>query len=103
MSDQNTRYRFWKRTATVVVFAMLIVALSHLYLWYQYAHTRPKLAQPDQGRVYALNTHGLIVYLTKEEQFRLDLLMWTAITLGVCFVSINVFIINPKQKNQMKP
>ena len=81
-------------------FAMFVVGLSHVYLWLQYAHTRPKFAQPDQGRVYALNTHGLIVYLTKDEQFRLDLLQWTAIAFLLCFFAIIVFRIQQKQQDQ---
>ena len=85
---QNTRYRFWKRMATAAGSAMLVACLSYGYLWYQYAYTRPTFAQPDQGRIYALNTHGFIVYLTKDEQCRLDLLKWTAITLGLFLFGI---------------
>ena len=76
--------------------AIFVVWLSYADLWDHYAHTRPRLAQPDQGRVYALNTHGLIVYLTKDEQCRLDLLQWTGITLFVfCIVDFRL-----QQKHQ---
>ena len=86
--------------ATVVLFAMSVAGFSHLYLWYQYVHTRPRFAQPDQGRVYAINNHGLIVYLTKDEQFRLDLLMWTTIIFALCFGWIIAFRLQQKQQDQ---
>ena len=88
--------------ATAAGFAMFVVGFSHLYLWFQYVHTRPRFVQPEQGRVYALNNHGLIVYLTKDEQFRLDLLMWTEITFGLCFFWIIAFRLQQKQQNHTR-
>jgi hypothetical protein len=38
---------------------------------YHYADTRPKKPQPEVGRVYAINTHGSVVYLTLAEQIKL--------------------------------
>jgi hypothetical protein len=84
MSAQNTRYRFWKRMGIASGTAMLVAWLSHAYLWDQYLNTRPRFVQADQGRVYALNNHGIIVYLTKEEQFRLSLLAGAAAISGFC-------------------
>jgi hypothetical protein len=45
----------------------LAVWLFHLYVWYQYDATRPRQPDASSGRVYAQNTHGHIVYLTREE------------------------------------
>lgn len=86
--------------ATATGFAMFVSGFSHVYLWLQYAHTRPRFVQPDHGRVYALNTHGLIVYLTKDEQFRLDLLQWISITFLLCFFWIIAFRLQQKKQNQ---
>ncbi len=44
-------------------------------LWYHYAFTRPAVRQPGAGRVYPLDTHGTVVYLTSHEHFLLYFLM----------------------------
>jgi hypothetical protein len=38
-----------------------------LILWTQYDDTRPTSAQPSDGRTYALQTHGHVVFLTQTE------------------------------------
>ena len=96
MSDQNTSYRFWKRLGSIVGIAMVILACTLYSLWYHYAYTRPRVPQPDQGRIYALNTHGLTVYLTQEEEFRLSLLQGAAIISGACFALTVAFALRRK-------
>jgi hypothetical protein len=49
----------------------LLIWCASFYLWYQYAFTRPTVAQPSIGRIYGLNTHGSVVYLTSAERLRL--------------------------------
>ena len=50
-------------------------------LWYQYAFTRRSLRQPEAGRVYPLNTHGITAYLTSDERF----ILYFLIVMGVVF------------------
>jgi hypothetical protein len=99
MSDQNTSYRFWKRLGSIAAVAMIVLVCALSYLWYDYAYTRPRVSQPDQGRVYALNTHGLIVYLTKEEQFRLSLLQGAVVISGVCFALTVAFALRANRED----
>jgi hypothetical protein len=54
------------------------------YLTNHYDRTRPTVAQDECGRVYSLNSHGHIVYLTTTEQYRLRFLVAAAVA---CFVS----------------
>jgi hypothetical protein len=74
-------------------FSALAIWLFHFQVWYQYDATRPR--QPDalSGRSYAQNTHGHVVYLTKEEDARLTKLtiiafglFCTAGLIGILFV-----------------
>jgi hypothetical protein len=53
--------------ASILGWTALALLLANVGLWYQYAGTRPKSAQPAEGRIYALNTHGSVVYLTLGE------------------------------------
>jgi len=49
-----------------------------------FAYTRPTAANPLEGRLYALDTHGWRVYLTAGEHF---LLIWLLVLAGVAFVA----------------
>jgi hypothetical protein len=44
-------------------------------VWNFYDFTRPKIAAPLVGRIYPLNTHGHVVYLTSSERLWLWLLL----------------------------
>lgn len=55
---------------SITGFALLFLNIS---LIYHYDENRPKVSQPAAGRIYPLNTHGSIVYLTKNEQTTLDM------------------------------
>ncbi len=46
-----------------------------------YNYTRPTSPQPSQERIYSLNEHGHIAYLTHSEQQNLNLLFWSAVVL----------------------
>ncbi|MGH9733956.1 MAG: hypothetical protein ACRD8A_05135 [Candidatus Acidiferrales bacterium] len=73
-----------RRGATVLAFSALAIWFFHFYLWYQYDGSLPIRPDASTGRVYALNTHGHCVYLTKTEDFRL----W-----GLAFVTSILFIV----------
>ena len=67
--------------------------LFHLYVWYQYDATRPRQPDTSSGRFYEQNSHGHVVYLTKEEDARLTKLTvfafslaCTASLIGILFV-----------------
>jgi hypothetical protein len=68
-----------ERTAEIVVRILaclsVLVGFTGSYLWYSYAATRPAVANPAEGRVYSLITHGREVYLTGAEEFRLQFLL----------------------------
>jgi hypothetical protein len=81
--------------ASLLCFSGLAVWLFHFYVWYQYDATRPR--QPDalSGSVLAQNTHGHVVYLTKEEDARLTRLTVLAIGLfGTGFLIRGLFVEN---------
>ncbi len=63
----------------------LLFNLIGASIWYQYADSRPRVASLQDGRIYPLNTHGRVVYLTKEEQSRLYFVERMAVGCLVCF------------------
>jgi len=75
--------KFWKPLEIIAGVGALIVWFTSMFLWMYYDHTRPTVADPSTGRIYPLNSHGSIVYLTQPEQFWLYSLIWVA---GICFV-----------------
>lgn len=60
--------------------AWLGVAMFLIYagLQYQFTYTRTTVAQQEFGRVYPLEVHGRIVYLTYSEERTLNVLSWGA-------------------------
>jgi hypothetical protein len=59
--------------------------VASFVLWYRYAFTRPAAQDPAAGRIYSLNTHGSLVYLTSSEYVVLYALMCTgAVFFVVC-------------------
>jgi len=86
------KHTIWTVVETVAALVALGLFLTYMGLWEQYAHTKPDAANLSSGRIYPLNEHGLIVYLTSAEQNRLHMLAWMA---GFCFliaVLIGIFI-----------
>jgi hypothetical protein len=65
------------------IFALLLWYGS-IFLSLEYDATRPTSLQPFEGRVFSQNNHGHVVYLTAEENLRIDLLDWAA--LGIFMV-----------------
>jgi len=57
--------------STVLGFSALAIWLFRFHVSYQYDATRPPKLDASSGRFYAHNTHGHVVYLTKEEDARL--------------------------------
>src|SRR2546422_6938309 len=90
-------YRFWRILATSIGLGLVIFMCATYYLWYEYAYTSPRIPLPDDGRVYSLNTHGLIVYLTKVERYSLYALEVAALVCGLCFALIILLVFQQKR------
>jgi hypothetical protein len=64
MRDAKRRWRLIER---VLGTAIVILLLFGAYLWSSYAVTRSKTPIVSEGRVYQLDNHGGVVYLTLSE------------------------------------
>jgi hypothetical protein len=65
-----------KLLRAAIVLALVVSFFAYVGLWEYYDHTRPTAAEPAQGRIHPLETHGSIVYLTLEESDYLRNLGW---------------------------
>lgn len=84
------------RNITIITgFVMITVMLSMVCLFWHYAETRPIAAQQQVGRVYPLNIHGRVVYLTRPEHIGVDLLEATAV---VCIALFSLCILILKHR-----
>jgi hypothetical protein len=59
------------RLVRALQFASLAVWLGCCGLFLQYAETRPRCPDPATGRIYSINNHGTIAYLTRTEDLTL--------------------------------
>jgi hypothetical protein len=88
-----TSVRRWGRMVKIVSTAGLLVWMAGIYLWFEYAATRPRTPNPATGSVYTLNTHGSVVYLTRNEWLRLYGLLGLGLGSIWVAVAIKVFVI----------
>jgi hypothetical protein len=69
--------------------AVLLIALGlgcsafYLGLIVHYSNVLPRTPQPQLGRIYPINNHGTVVYLTEHEQSELTLLFFAAFGFGI--------------------
>jgi hypothetical protein len=76
------KYRKAARAVSfVVVYSGLAVWLYHFHVWYQYDSMLPRQQDVVSSRIYPQNTHGHVVYLTKDENARLTKL--SVVSLGL--------------------
>ncbi len=101
MSNRTVSQNIWTVIETVSAVSALGVFLYYMFLGEQFTHTRPREANPSTGRIYPLNNHGYVVYLTNSEQHRLHILVWTAAFSFLIAVLIGVFI--KKSSRRPKP
>ena len=80
------------RFGRVVASLAAVAWFGYLGLQLQYAFTRPTSMQPGLGRLYALETHGSVVYLTHNEVFLLHTLGETAGGLVVAVIVLGLII-----------
>jgi hypothetical protein len=66
-----------------IVSAILAISfwLLSAFIWTRYNLSRPKLRFPEDGRIFPLDTHGSVVYLTAGEHY----LLLSLIAVGVIF------------------
>jgi hypothetical protein len=68
-----------------------------------YIHARPKNLEPNQGRIYQLQIHYDIVYITKEEDFELNCLSWGGFGSFIIF-ALYIYFVDPFDlKKRKKP
>src|SRR5215472_3058912 len=91
---ENGKYRRPARTIAVFLsFLALAVWFFHLYVWYGYDGKNPLHPDGPSGRIYALDTHGHIVYLNKEEDTNLTDLTILAFSLfGIACLAEGLFV-----------
>jgi hypothetical protein len=71
------------RIAGLIALALWLTGTG---LWLQYDRTRPITASVPDGRIYRLNTHGHIVFLTMAEYTRLYGLLGIGLVGGLCVI-----------------
>lgn len=89
----RTRSRSPSTAVHVLGVAGLVIWFGGAFLWYQYAGTRPRIPEPQNGRVYALNTHGDFAYLTRAEAARLGTLIGLGFLCGLSAISIHLRVV----------
>ena len=86
--EKTQLWKYLEATASLLAIASIICWYS---LWIHYANTRPGKVDVGSGRVIALNTHGLIVYLNAQEKLRLDVLIY--VTAGFVLSAVLVDVV----------
>ena len=93
-----------QRIARVLSAAAVVGGLLSLYPWFYYYDILPRSPQPNVGRTYPINMHGVITYGTRQERRRLNL-SWDAF-FG-CFAALclsGILVIDELgQPNKEKP
>ena len=79
----------YRRAARILAASALVLWLGCVGLFLQYAATRPRRPQPDEGRIYSINNHGAIAYLNQSENMWLCVLAVAAFTVFVVAVVID--------------
>ncbi len=80
---------FKKVLLLLMVVIMFACFIAGVYLQYKFIYTLPETPQSSIGRIYQLNVHGSIVYLTRGEHLLLEWLFWTggAATAAIIIIS----------------
>ena len=72
MPSTPKEWRFVWLTAVALCVLGLLGWLWICEIWEQYAQYLPRSPRPVTGNIYPLGIHGSVVYLTSQEQRRLD-------------------------------
>ncbi len=84
--------RFWKPLEIAAGCIALVLWFGAMSLWMYYDSTRPTTPDRDTGRIYAQNTHGSVVYLTRTEETTVLMLIWGGAVLFVVAVAIDMSV-----------
>ena len=90
MPNEEAR-SFWTYVQVVLLVCTLSIGLSWYSLWEHYVATRPRSKDAQVGRVIPLVSHGIVVYLTQEEQRKLKVLDSVGTGVGLTFVLFSVW------------
>jgi hypothetical protein len=80
---------FWKRLQTVLLLIVVSTSILWFSLFWSYVQTRPSTPQPRSGNLIPLHSHGVTVYITSEERFKLQLAFYPASILGLTMFLIH--------------
>jgi hypothetical protein len=69
--------------------ASLCTWFSSVFVWLYFDANRSRVARPESGRIFPLNTHGSVVYLTAGEHHFLYGLMSAAVFLFLIAVLLD--------------
>ena len=90
----------WKAIMNTASGAAFVSMLAAMALWEYYDATRPRLPEPDIGRINRLFTHGSAVYLTQGEKSWLLSLMRTFGIAVVIAVVVKVFVLRRRSNER---
>jgi len=93
MLSRFRQSRPWKYVAIGLAASGFACLGSLLYLTILFSSTRPRSQHPEIGRVYPLNNHGVVVYLTRGENFAFVLLIVLAVIFLGLFVAVGSFLV----------
>ena len=89
--DHKRGQTLWKVLEIAAGVVALALWLTSVFLWMHYASTRPHSLDAGSGRIYPLNTHGSVVYLTCRENLFIAALTVGGIIVFAAGVCIDVF------------
>ena len=67
--------------------------LAYVYAFDYFKVTAPRSARPEEGEIYALNNHGIVVFLTNSERWTITIVA----VAGVAVAGIGALIIKSVQ------
>ncbi len=80
--------------------------LTYGGFWDVYAQRRPRMPSESIGRIYPINNHGVVVYLTASEKLRMDVFLWAAVPLFLIAILIDVYMrrsLKTPSRNKVRP
>ena len=69
-----SKNRVWRGVLIALSVTAVLILFSYIALWDHYCDTLPRSPDKATGAVYVDNFHGVAVYETRDERFRLHTL-----------------------------
>jgi len=73
--------KWWKRTGMMLALIGFAGIFWTLAIWSSYLNSLPRTPVAATGKIFPLNIHGVVVFQTREEQQRLDLVQYSSIAI----------------------